>query len=170
MPDGAGPIDAAAYARIPSQPIDKAVMEQSPHVAVVPADPRWSDVGSWHAIWELMAKDEQGNARQGDTIALAAQDNLIRSEKRLVAVAGVNGLAVIETADAVMVVERQNSDAVRGVVDALVKPSAGRLPSTPARCARGASSRCSQEGAGLQGEGGGRRRPRPADLPVPSRP
>ena len=114
-------LDAAAYAKIRSQPIDKAVMEHSPHVAVVPADPRWSDVGSWHAIWELMDKDEQGNARQGDTIAVAAQDNLIRSEKRLVALAGVSGLAVIETADAVLVVDRQNSEAVRGVVDALVK-------------------------------------------------
>ena len=114
-------LDAAAYAKIRSQPIDKAVMEQSAHVAVVPVDPQWSDVGSWHAIWELMDKDEHGNARQGDTVAVDAQDNLIRSEKRLVALAGVSGLAVIETADALLVVDRQNSDAVRGVVDALAK-------------------------------------------------
>ena len=116
-----GPIDAAAYATIRSQPIDKAVMEQSGHVAVVPADPQWSDVGSWHAIWELMDKDPQGNARQGDTIAVQAHDNLIRSDKRLVALAGVSGLAVIETADALLVVDRENSEAVRGVVDALAK-------------------------------------------------
>ena len=58
-------LDAAAYATIRSQPIDKAVMEQSAHVAVVPVDPQWSDVGSWHAIWELMDKDEHGNARPG---------------------------------------------------------------------------------------------------------
>jgi mannose-1-phosphate guanylyltransferase/mannose-6-phosphate isomerase len=114
-------VDAAGYGRIRSQPIDKAVMERSAHVAVVPADPQWSDVGSWHAIWELMDKDEHGNARQGDTVAVDARDNLIRSEKRLVALAGVSGLAVIETADALLVVDRQNSDAVRGVVDALVR-------------------------------------------------
>jgi mannose-1-phosphate guanylyltransferase/mannose-6-phosphate isomerase len=118
-PDASGPIDPAAYATIRSQPIDKAVMEQSAHVAVVPADPQWSDVGSWHAIWELMDKDAQGNARQGDTIAIQSQDNLIRSDKRLVALAGVSGLAVIETADALLVVDRVNSEAVRGVVDAL---------------------------------------------------
>ena len=114
-------LDAAGYAAIRSQPIDKAVMEKSTHVAVVPADPRWSDVGSWHAIWELMDKDEQGNARQGDTLAVHAHDNLIRLEKRLVALAGVSGLAVIETADAVLVVDRQDSEAVRGVVDGLSK-------------------------------------------------
>jgi mannose-1-phosphate guanylyltransferase / mannose-6-phosphate isomerase len=120
-PDASGPIDAAAYATIRSQPIDKAVMEQSGHVAVIPADPQWSDVGSWHALWELMDKDAQGNARQGDTIAVQAHGNLIRSDKRLVALAGVSGLAVIETADALLVVDRENSEAVRGVVDALGK-------------------------------------------------
>jgi mannose-1-phosphate guanylyltransferase/mannose-6-phosphate isomerase len=112
-------LDPAAYGRIPSQPIDKAVMERSARVAVVPADPKWSDVGSWHAIWELMDKDADGNACQGDTVTVAARDNLVRSEKRVVALAGVSGLAVIETADAVLVVDRQNSEAVRGVVDAL---------------------------------------------------
>ena len=119
VPDPAGPIDAAAYAMIRSQPIDKAVMEQSSHVAVVPADPQWSDVGSWHAIWELMDKDAAGNAGRGDTIAVQAENNLIRSEKRLVAVAGVSGLAVIDTPDALLVVDRENADAVRGVVDCL---------------------------------------------------
>lgn len=119
LPDPKGPIHADAYAAIRSQPIDKAVMEQSSHVAVVPTDPQWSDVGSWHAIWELMDKDADGNAGRGDTIAVQASDNLIRSEKRLVAVAGVRGLAVIETADALLVVDRENSEAVRGVVDRL---------------------------------------------------
>jgi mannose-1-phosphate guanylyltransferase/mannose-6-phosphate isomerase len=127
-PDPAGApaagLDARAYGLIRSQPIDKAVMERSAHVAVVPSDPKWSDVGSWHAIWELMDKDAAGNARQGDTLAVEAHDNLIRSEKRVVALAGVEGLAVIETADAVLVADRQNSDAVRAVVDALAR--AGR--------------------------------------------
>jgi mannose-1-phosphate guanylyltransferase/mannose-6-phosphate isomerase len=119
--------DEAGYAQIRSQPVDKAVMERSMHVAVVPADPQWSDVGSWHAIWELMDKDEAGNACQGDTVAVDAKDNLIRSEKRVVALAGVSGLAVIETADAVLIADRQNSEGVRAVVDALVK--AGRKES-----------------------------------------
>ncbi|HEX6014566.1 MAG TPA: mannose-1-phosphate guanylyltransferase/mannose-6-phosphate isomerase [Geminicoccaceae bacterium] len=117
-------LDAAAYGQVRAQPIDKAVMERSARVAVVPADPKWSDVGSWHAIWELMDKDEHGNARQGDTVAVAARDNLVRSEKRLVALAGVSDLAVVETSDALLVVDRRDSEAVRGVVDALAK--AGR--------------------------------------------
>lgn len=110
-----------AYAKIPSQPIDKAVMERSSRVATVPADPRWSDVGSWHAIWELMDRDEAGNARQGDAVCVGASDNLVRSERRVVALAGVQGLAVIETADAVLVADRRDSESVRAVVDLLAK-------------------------------------------------
>jgi mannose-1-phosphate guanylyltransferase/mannose-6-phosphate isomerase len=68
-----------------------------------------------------MDKDPDGNAGRGDTIAVQAKDNLIRSEKRLVAVAGVSGLAVIDTPDALLIVDRENSDAVRGVVDRLVR-------------------------------------------------
>ena len=71
LPDPSGPIDAAAYAAIRSQPIDKAVMEQSSHVAVVPADPQWSDVGSWHAIWELMDKDADSAMRARATRSLS---------------------------------------------------------------------------------------------------
>ncbi|MFO1035554.1 MAG: mannose-1-phosphate guanylyltransferase/mannose-6-phosphate isomerase [Geminicoccaceae bacterium] len=107
------------YAAIPSAPIDKAVMERSDRVAVVPCDPGWSDVGSWHAIWELMEKDPGGNAHQGDTLAIGAKDNLIRSESRLVALAGVEGLAVIETADAILVADRSRSEAVKQIVGML---------------------------------------------------
>ena len=77
-------------------------------------------MGSWHALWELMDKDEAGNAVQGDTLLIDARDNLVRSEKRVVALAGVEGLAVIETADAVLVARREMGEAVRGVVDRLV--------------------------------------------------
>lgn len=111
----------AAYGVVRAQPIDKAVMERSERVAVVPADPAWSDVGSWHAIWELMDKDASGNACQGDTLVAGAKDNLVRSEGRVVALAGVANLAVIETADAVLVADRGDSDAVRAVVDLLVR-------------------------------------------------
>ena len=115
-----GEVDAGLYGAVKSMPIDKAVMERSQRVAMVPCDPGWSDVGSWHALWELMDKDEAGNAIQGDTLLIDARDNLVRSEKRVVALAGVEGLAVVETADAVLVARREMGEAIRGVVDRLV--------------------------------------------------
>lgn len=116
--------DPAIYATLPSTPIDKAVMERSRRVSIVPCDPHWSDVGSWLALHELSPQDAAGNVTQGDVVLERAERNFVRAERRLVALAGVKDLAVIETADAVLVADLAQSDAVRGVVAQLVR--AGR--------------------------------------------
>lgn len=118
-PDGV--VDATLFARLPSLPIDKAVMERSARMAVVPCDPGWSDVGSWHALWELMAKDEQGNVAVGDVALAGARDNLVKADHRLVALAGVRNLAVIETADAILVADRSDGETVKQLVASLAK-------------------------------------------------
>lgn len=111
--------EPAIWAALPSLPIDKAVMERSGKVACVPVDPRWSDVGSWRALHELMPKDEAGNALVGDALVERASGNLVRSEHRLVALAGVKDLAVIETADAVLVADLADAEAVKTVASRL---------------------------------------------------
>lgn len=116
---GEFPLDL--YDQIPSAPIDKAVMEKSAEVAVVPCDPKWSDVGSWHALWELTPKDSHDNAISGDVLLEAAEGNLIKAEHRLVALAGVSDLAVIETPDAVMVADRRRSEMVKNLVGQLLQ-------------------------------------------------
>jgi mannose-1-phosphate guanylyltransferase / mannose-6-phosphate isomerase len=118
---GTSLLDPAAFAAVPAEPIDKAVMEQSSQVAVVPCAPGWSDVGSWHAIWEIERKDAAGNAVSGDGRVVAGRGNLVRSESRLVALAGVDDLAVIETVDAVLVARREDSEAVKALVAGLVR-------------------------------------------------
>jgi mannose-1-phosphate guanylyltransferase/mannose-6-phosphate isomerase len=118
-PDGV--FDGRLFARLPSLPIDKAVMERSARMAVVPCDPGWSDVGSWHALWELMAKDAHGNVTVGDVALAGAHDNLVKADHRLVALAGVRGLAVIETADAILVADRADGETVKQLVAQLAK-------------------------------------------------
>ena len=83
------------------------------------AIPRWSDVGSWHALWEILEKDGAGNGIQGDGLVVDGANNLIKAESRLVALAGVSNLAVIETADAILVADRTQSEAVKAVVGRL---------------------------------------------------
>jgi len=95
--------------------IDFAVMEKSERVAVVPVDMGWSDVGSWHAVWELSEKDADGNAAIGDALFLDARDNLV-SSKQLVCVVGVDNLAVIQTDDATLVFDRTKGELVRDIV------------------------------------------------------
>ena len=108
------PLDA--YEKIPSQPIDKAVMERASRIAVVPCDPGWSDLGSWHAIWEETPKDDRGNATRGDVLLHDAENCLVQATSRLVTCANVQDLAVIETADAVLVVDRNRSEPVKKLV------------------------------------------------------
>jgi mannose-1-phosphate guanylyltransferase/mannose-6-phosphate isomerase len=107
------------YERIPAQPIDKAVMERSERIAVVPCDPGWSDLGSWQALWERLPRDEAGNAVRGDVLLDDTADCLIHAERRLVACSGVRDLAVVETDDAILVADRGRSDAVRHLVTML---------------------------------------------------
>ena len=121
---GAVTLDPAQFAAVPSAPIDKAVMERSSRVAVVPCAPGWSDVGSWHAVWELAHHDVRGNALTGDALVVGGRNNLVRSDSRLVALAGVDDLAVIDTADALLVAPRGDSEAVKALVAELV--AAGR--------------------------------------------
>ena len=111
--------DAQAFGLSPSDSIDYAVMEKAERVAVVPVDMGWSDVGSWDALHDLAAKDDDGNAHHGEVIAIDTSNCLIRSEGPLVAVVGVKDVIVIATRDAVLVLPRGDSQQVKRAVEAL---------------------------------------------------
>ena len=104
--------------------IDYAVMEKTELAAVVPLDAGWNDVGSWSAVWEVMPKDEKGNAVMGDVLLHESKNNLIHSEGQLIALVGVEDLAVVETADAILVAHRSKVQDVKKIVDQL--KAAGR--------------------------------------------
>lgn len=107
------------FAAMPSISIDYGVLEKSDRVSLIPCDIGWNDVGSWQAVHEISPKDANGNALQGNVIAIDCKDSLIRAEKRLVAVVGVEDLCVIETADAVLISKSDQTQRVREVVDKL---------------------------------------------------
>src|SRR5450759_273908 len=104
------------FSAMPSISIDYGVLEKSSRVSLVPCDIGWNDVGSWQAVHEIAAKDENGNALQGNVIALDCKNSLIRAEKRLVAAIGVEALCVIETADAILISKSDQTQRVREVV------------------------------------------------------
>ena len=107
------------FPAMPSISIDYGVLEKSSRVSLVPCDIGWNDVGSWQAVHEIANKDANGNALQGNVIAVDCRNSLIRSEKRLVAAIGVEDLCIIETADAVLVSKSDQTQRVREVVDVL---------------------------------------------------
>ncbi|PMX03778.1 mannose-1-phosphate guanylyltransferase/mannose-6-phosphate isomerase, partial [Pseudomonas sp. FW215-L1] len=79
--------------------IDYAVMEKTTKAAVVPVSFGWSDVGSWHAVWELSEKDANGNASSGAAVFEKAQNCNVLTDKALVALEGVEDLVVVATQD-----------------------------------------------------------------------
>jgi len=107
------------FALMPSISVDYGVLEKSSRVSLIPCDIGWNDVGSWQAVLENSQHDENGNTLQGKVIALDCKNSLIRAEKRLVAAIGVENMCVVETADAVLISTRDQTQRVREVVDEL---------------------------------------------------
>jgi mannose-1-phosphate guanylyltransferase/mannose-6-phosphate isomerase len=114
----------AHFAQSPAISIDKGVLEKSQNLYLIPANIGWSDVGSWDAVFDIAEKDAQGNTAQGNILAIDCKDTLIRGGKRLIAAIGLEGLSVIETADAVLIAKRGASQKVKDIVDLLAKRSA----------------------------------------------
>jgi|HubBroStandDraft_3_1064219.scaffolds.fasta_scaffold24085_2 mannose-1-phosphate guanylyltransferase len=113
---------AEIYARLPAESIDYALMEKLQGLAMVPLDCGWSDLGSWAALAEVLpAGDELGNRGRGDTLAVDAGGNLLFSDRGTIAVLGVEGLVVVRTEDAVLVVPRERSQEVRRLIAALAE-------------------------------------------------
>lgn len=112
-------LDDDAFAAITGQSIDYAVMEKSDKVAVVPVEMGWSDIGSWSALWQETSHDADGNAIQGDVLALESSGCYLRSQGRLVAAIGLKDLVVIATDDAVLVADKARDQEVKAVVEAL---------------------------------------------------
>jgi mannose-1-phosphate guanylyltransferase/mannose-1-phosphate guanylyltransferase/mannose-6-phosphate isomerase len=112
-------LDGAAFSACEADSIDYAVMEHADNVAMIPVDMGWSDVGSWSSLWDIGEKDAQNNLLQGDVIASGSRDSYIRAESRLVSVIGVENLVIIETSDAVLVANRDQTQLVKEMVDEL---------------------------------------------------
>jgi mannose-1-phosphate guanylyltransferase/mannose-6-phosphate isomerase len=99
--------------------IDYAVMEKTAQAAVIPVACGWSDVGSWHAVWELSDKDEHGNAAQGLTVFEDSRNCNVSSDKALVALEGVDDLVVVATQDAILVSRQSDPNGLKRLVGKL---------------------------------------------------
>jgi mannose-1-phosphate guanylyltransferase/mannose-6-phosphate isomerase len=108
-------LDADAFAACPADSIDYAVMERTDAAMVLPVDIGWNDVGSWSALWDVAARDDDGNAWRGDVIAVDSRNSYAHA-RRLVALVGVDDLIVVETDDAVLVAHKDHVQQVKDVV------------------------------------------------------
>lgn len=110
----------SVWQEMPSISIDYAVMEGAQKVAVVPLKAGWNDVGSWDALETVLEQDESGNRiARGEVLLLDSRDNIVYSDKRLVALINVNNLVVVDTGDTLLIGDKGNMQRVKEVVEQL---------------------------------------------------
>ena len=111
------------FKAIPSESIDYAVIEKCPEscfpIKMVELDAGWNDLGAWDAVWQVGQQDQAGNVTNGDTLLTNTKNSLVHASSRLVSAVGVENLIIVETADAVLVADRKNSQDVKNIVTQL---------------------------------------------------
>jgi len=119
-------VDKKAFEQCPSDSIDYAVMERIarqesdlPGGVVIPLTAGWSDIGAWSSLWQVLLKDDAGNAAKGDVLLNDCKNTLAISESRLVTCVGIENVIVVETPDAILVVHKDKTQDVKLVVDML---------------------------------------------------
>jgi mannose-1-phosphate guanylyltransferase len=100
--------------------IDYAVLERADNVLGLACDDiGWNDVGSWNAVYELLPRDRQGNAARSTVISADSRGNYIDAGTKLVALLGANNLIVVDTPDALLIVDRARAQQVGDIVKLL---------------------------------------------------
>lgn len=106
-------LDADSFARAPKISIDYAIMEKVSNLSVIRASIGWSDIGTWSSFAESFAIDADGNTAIGDGILVNSTNCFVSAEDRLVGLVGVDNIAVIDTRDATLIVEKSKSQDVK---------------------------------------------------------
>tara|TARA_B100000579_G_C22823058_1_gene851641 strand:- start:566 stop:1996 length:1431 start_codon:yes stop_codon:yes gene_type:complete len=110
------------FKKFKNQPIDKAIMEKTKNGAVIPLSPKWSDVGSWSSIWDVMKKDSKGNVfKDQNVISHNVKNSLIWSTNKKVAAIGVEDMIIIEDNDGILISKKGNNENLKNLVEEVLK-------------------------------------------------
>ena len=107
---------AETYANFPNLSMDYGLAEKVDKVAVVPVDMAWSDLGSWDSIYQRHAKDAQNNVTHGEVLSQGTSNSLLWTETGLLATVGLDNIVVIQTADATLICDRNQSEEIKTLV------------------------------------------------------
>ncbi|HBR4419105.1 TPA: mannose-1-phosphate guanylyltransferase/mannose-6-phosphate isomerase [Klebsiella pneumoniae] len=112
-------INQDAFLSCPDESIDYAVMEKTEEAVVIPLDAGWNDVGSWSALWDVQEKDQNGNLLTGDVFIHNSANCYINTDETFVAAIGVENLVIVNTKDAVLVIDKSKVQDVKKAVEYL---------------------------------------------------
>lgn len=109
------------FAGSPEDSIDYAVMENTDNGVVIAMEPKWNDVGGFSALWEVGEKDTDGNVISGDVTLKDTKNTLIYADDRLVTTVGVEDIVIINTKDALLVANKNETQKVKDIVAELAE-------------------------------------------------
>jgi mannose-1-phosphate guanylyltransferase/mannose-6-phosphate isomerase len=115
-------LDELAFSKAPGISIDYALMEKTERAALVPLDCGWSDTGAWETLWRLTPKDGDGNVEIGECHPMQSHNCYLRNEHGpVIATYGVDNLVIVATKDAVLVVNKDNAQSLKILVEHIRK-------------------------------------------------
>ncbi len=109
-------LDKETFSTCMADSIDYAIMEKTDKAVVIPLDAGWNDVGSWSSLWDVLDKDQNNNAIQGDVLTVDTTNSYLHAENKLITTVGVSDLIVVETDDAVMIAAKDKVQDVKNIV------------------------------------------------------
>ncbi len=122
-PDIVKQLYMGSYDTMPNISIDYALIEKTKKLVVCPLPVEWSDVGSWDSVYDMLEKDQNQNAVQGNVVTVDTKNSLILGGKKLISTVGVEDLLVVETEDALFITKKGKSQRVKDLVTLLEKKS-----------------------------------------------
>jgi mannose-1-phosphate guanylyltransferase len=106
--------------------IDYAVLERDRNISVLEAPFDWDDVGNWESVSRHHPADESGNVVIGRHCGIDSHGCIIHStQDHLVATIGIRNCIIVHTADATLIADRSDEDAVRRLVARLEEQGDG---------------------------------------------
>lgn len=109
------------YKHLPDISIDKAIMEKSNKIALIPCNFDWNDLGHWDSVLDNSQKDTNNNSISGNVIAINCENSLIYGSDNLIAAAGLKNTIVVSTEDATLICDTNNSNEVKEIYHQLQK-------------------------------------------------
>ena len=103
--------------------IDYGIMEKAEKIYILPGEFGWDDVGSWLAVGRIRASDEYGNVADGDIITIDCKNTIIQGNKKLIAAIGIQDLIIIDTEDATLICNKENTADIKKVLEYLKESS-----------------------------------------------
>lgn len=125
-------IDFMKFDKMPSISLDYAVMEKADNIVIVPLKSDWNDLGCWESIYDINKKNKDGNVNIGNVVAVDCKNSMLYSSDRLIAGVGLDNVLLVETADAILVCDKNKTQEVKDVYEKLkeMKNEAHRIHTT----------------------------------------